>query len=230
MSMYKIMQNDKVIDVVQQPHFVRFLASGHVAFTDKTSAHGIIGSNNKLYSFKPVARKNISVVSIKNITLEEFNKLRNLLNSGQEPCADEAALATAKYNTILRLSKQCKTQITEGFSITLTDGKLYNFKLTTEDQLNLMMIENQLSTDAEHFLYHATGQECKFFIRTDIVNIIKAFRSHVQYHTTYFNIAKQYINSQTDIKKVNMFTYGLDLSDAVSDPVIKQILKNGGAI
>jgi hypothetical protein len=50
--MYKIIQNNKVVDVVQIPHFVRFLRSGHVAFTDKTSAQGIVGSDDKtLYYF-----------------------------------------------------------------------------------------------------------------------------------------------------------------------------------
>jgi hypothetical protein len=39
---------------------------------------------------------------------------------------------------------------------------------------------------------------------------------------------KQYINAQVNIEKVNLFTYGMDVSSAVDDIVIKQILKNGG--
>lgn len=228
MSMYKITQNDKVVDVVQQPHFLRFLSSGRIAFTDKTSAQGILGSNNRLYSFKQVAHKRATVATISEITLEEFNRLSDLLNSNQEPCADEPALDEAKLATIKRISNICKTNIIAGFSIKLSDGKTYDFKLTTEDQLNLIAIENQLNTGVEHFLYHATNQPCKFFSRDDMSKIIDAFRYHLQYHTTYFNIAKQYINALTDIKKVNNFTYGTNVSGVVTDPVIKQILKNGG--
>ncbi len=227
--MYKIIQNDKVIDVVQIPRFVSFLASGHVTITDKTSAQGIIGSDNKtIYSFKPVARKDTSVVAIEKVTLDEFNRLQSLLNSNQEISADETTLSKAKRDTITKLSNICKNKITTGFSILLSDNETYDFKLTTEDQLNLMSIEGQLNTGATTFIYHATNQPCKFFSREDMVKIISAFKRHTTYHTTYFNVAKQYINSLVDIEKVNRFSYGEDVSDIVEDIVIKQLLKNGG--
>jgi hypothetical protein len=226
--MYKIIQNDKVVDVIQQPRFLRFLSSGHIAFTDRSSAQGIIGSDNiTLYSFKPVSRKGVSVASIEKITLEEFNRLQGLLNSNQEISADESALAIAKCETIKRLSNQCKSKITAGFSVVLSDGETYSFKLTTEDQLNLMSIEGQLNAGAETFIYHATNQPCRFFLREDMLKIISTFKRHTLYHTTYFNVAKQYINSLVNIEKVNTFTYGTDVSEVVKDAVIKRILKNG---
>lgn len=225
--MYKIIQNDKVIDVVQYPRFISFLPSGHIAITDKTSAKGIVGSdNNTLYSFQP--RSGYTIVSIEEITIEELERLQGLLGSGQEISADESALATAKRDVIKRLSSMCKHKITSGFSVVLSDKETYNFKLTTEDQLNLMSIESQLNAGAETFLYHATDQPCKFFSREDMTKIISTFKCYILYHTTYFNVAKQYINSLTDIEKVNRFTYGTDVSEAIEDVVVKQILKNGG--
>lgn len=225
--MYKIIQNNKVIDVVKIPRFVRFLASGYIALTDKTSAQGIVGSDNQtIYSFK--ARPGRSVVSIKEITLEEFNRLQDLLNSKQEICADESTLAKAKRNKIKCLSEICKAKITSGFLIKLSDGEFYNFKLTVEDQLNLMAIEAQLNTGSTTFLYHATDKPCKFFSREDMIKIINTFKRYTLYHTTYFNVAKQYINSQTDLEKVALFTYGTDVSSITTDIVIKQILNNGG--
>jgi hypothetical protein len=227
--MYKIVQNDRVVDVVRIPRFVSFLTSGHIAITGKTSAQGIVGSDNRtIYSFKPVSRGDVGACTIKEITPEEFSRLQNLLNSGQEISADESALATAKREAIKRLSNICKNRITSGFSVILSDGETYNFKLTTEDQLNLMSIEGQLNAGAETFIYHATNQPCRFFSREDMIKIINTFKRHTLYHTTYFNTAKQYINSLVSIEKVNMFTYGTDVSDIVEDPVIKQILKNGG--
>jgi hypothetical protein len=227
--MYKIIQNEKVIDVVRVPRFVSFLATGHIAITDKTSAQGILGSDSKtVYSFKPVTIPGVTVATINEITLDEFNRLQGLLNSDQEISADESALADAKRSVIQRLSNQCKDKITAGFSIVLSDGQLYNFKLTTEDQLNLMSIEGQLNTGAETFIYHATNQPCKFFSREDMTKIISTFKRYTLYHTTYFNIAKQYINSLLDIEKVNRFTYGTDVSEAADDIVIRQLLKNGG--
>jgi hypothetical protein len=150
------------------------------------------------------------------------------LNSGKEPSADESALAAAKRNVIKQISEICKTKITSGFSVELSDGAAYNFKLTTEDQLNLLSLENQLNSGAETFIYHATNQPCRFFSREDMTKIITIFKRYTLYHTTYFNVAKQYINSLHDIEQVNRFMYGDDVSSVVDNIVIKQILKNGG--
>lgn len=227
--MYKIIQNNKVVDVVQIPRFVRFLSSGHVAFTDKTSAHGIVGSDNvTIYSFSPTYKNGVTVASIEKITSDEFKRLQSLLNSSGKPSVAELALENAKQTKIKNLSNQCKNKITDGFSIVLSDGIEYSFRLTTEDQLNLMMIENQLNAGVESFIYHATNDACRVFVKEDMLKIIKAFRQHVLYHTTYFNAAKQYIKSLTEIDKVNAFTYGTDIINYIDNTVLKQILKNGG--
>ena len=79
----------------------------------------------------------------------------------------------------------------------------------------------------ETVVYHAINQPCRIFSRDDMVKVIKAFSQHTTYHTTYFNAAKQYINSLTDMEKINRFDYGTDVSATVKDRVIKQILRNG---
>lgn len=224
--MYKIVQNNKIIDIVKYPQFINFLASGHIAMTDKTSANGILGSDNKtIYSFQP--RVGYPTAVITEINAKEFERLQGLLDSNQEICADESVLIQARQHKIKYLSSQCKAKISAGFIIGLSDGESYGFKLTAEDQLNLMSIESQLNTGAETVIYHATNQPCKIFSKEDMLKVIKAFRSHVTYHTTYFNVAKQYINSLTDLEKINNFKYGTDVSAALDNKVIKQILKNG---
>ena len=107
-------------------------------------------------------------------------------------------------------------------------NKLYNFRLTTEDQLNLMSIESQLNAGAKTIVYHATNQPCRIFSRKDMLKIISTFKRHTLYHTTYFNVARQYINSLVDIEKITTFIYGNDVSEATEDKTIKQILKTGG--
>ena len=118
--------------------------------------------------------------------------------------------------------------IVNGFKITLSDGETYHFKLTAEDQLNLLSIENQLNTGASSILYHATGMPCKLFHRKDMLKVITSFRKHVLYHTTYFNVAKQYINTLTDAKKIETFAYGTDVSFVTNDETVKQILRGYG--
>jgi hypothetical protein len=226
--MYKIIQDNKVIDVIKHPKFVKFLSSGHMAMTDKNSAQGIVGSDNEtVYSFVPIKIRNLAVVKAVEINETEFNRLSSLLNSGKEVCADEAALVKAKLEKLRALSDNCKNKIIAGFTIELSAGE-QSFKLTTEDQLNLMQLENQLSSGESYFIYHATNQPCRIYTKEDILKIVKAFRKHVLYHTTYYNVAKQYITSLTDIEKINLFSYGMDVSEVVEDQVLKQVLKMGG--
>ena len=227
--MYKIIYDGQVIDVVRNPKFLRFLSSGCVAITDKTSAQGIVGSDTEtIYSFAPLADTAIRVVSIENIDIYEFNRLHSLLNSGKLASVAECELRHAKDAKIQVLSDTCKIKILNGFNISLSDHKDYSFRLTAEDQLNLLSLENQLAAGAETFVYHATGLPCQVFTRDDMKKIILAYRKHVLYHTTYFNAAKQYINSSTDLEQISTFVYGVDISGVVADPVLRQILLDGG--
>ena len=112
-----------------------------------------------------------------------------------------------------------------GFSIILSDGVKSNFKLTIEDQINLMAIENQFLAGETSFIYHATNEPCKIFTREDIKRIISAYKKHTLYHTTYFNAAKQYINSLTNLDKVKNFHYGDDVFAVVDNDVLKGIIE-----
>lgn len=228
--MYKVIHNNEIIDVVESPQFIKILPTGHVTFTNKSCANGLEGSNGNIYSFEPIGAKDVKVVSIKKITSEEFSRLQSLLNSKAKVIADTAYLASCRQTVISNLSRVCQQKIVEGFNINLSDGKSYHFDLTAEDQLNLLNIENQLYAGAQNILYHAAGIPCKMFNRIDLFRIIKAFRDHVLYHTTYFNVAKQYINTLTDSTKIEQFTYGEDVSLMTKDHNIKQILRFGGKI
>ncbi len=228
---YSIICDDKIIDIVQKPTFVKVLPSGRVAFTDKASANGIASSDGKtIYTFEPVARKNTKVVTINEISENEFNRLKNLLNSNQEVSADANALKDAIETAIKKLSEVCHSKITEGFSVRLSDGKIHSFRLTTEDQLNLLTLESLLSSGAQSFVYHATNEPCKVFSRSEINKVINTFKQHILYHTTYFNVAKQYLNSLVNIEEVTSFSYGNSVDVVVTDDTIRQILKNGGSL
>ena len=228
--MYKIIYKANTIDVIQNPTFVKILPSGHVAITDKLSANGIIGSDSlTIYGLDSVNRSDIKVVTIEKITEKEFNWLSSQLNSEQKVAASKTVLLTAIDSAIANLSEICKNKITAGFSIVLSDNETYSFKLTSEDQLNLLNFENQLNMGVKTFIYHATGLPCKVFAKEDMQKIIKAYRKHVLYHTTYFNIAKQYLKTLTDIDTINRFTYGTNITGMTKDPAIKRILQDGGS-
>ena len=225
--MYKILLNNKIIDVVKHPKFIKFLSNGCIAITEKSSANGIVGSDDvTLYSFCQIAGRHEPIVDVVEIDLNEFNRLYSLLNSKEIVYNDPSALTHAKHSKLNSLAEQCKSKIIAGFSINFKTGK-QSFKLTTEDQLNLMQIESQLAAGETCFVYHATNQPCRTYSKKDMLKIVKAFRKHVLYHTTYYNAVKQHINSLSDIEKINRFEYGMDVSATVHDSMLKQILKNG---
>ena len=226
--MYKIILNNKVIDIVRRPRFLKLLSSGNVAITDKTSANGIAGSDNKaIYSLVAGIRPDVPTVILEEIDENEFNRLDSLLNSGEEIVANNAKLQNAIKAAIENLSQICKTKIKDGFSVLLSDGNVHKFRLTAEDQINLLNLENQLNAGENVFIYHATGMPCQVFKREDMKKIIKTYRKFVQYHTTYFNAAKHYISSLTDIDQIKKFSYGINIASTVSDYAVKQILLDG---
>lgn len=227
--MYKVIHNNKVIDVLDSPQFIKILRNGNVALTDKASANGVVGSEAELYSFEPVSKPDIKVVSLKVISSEEFSRLKNLLNSDSVLIANETTLTKAKQIAISNLSDTCRAKIIGGFDIVLSNGA-HHFELTAEDQLNLLSIENQLNTGAQSVLYHASGEPCKMFTREDMFKVIRAFRQHVLYHTTYFNAVKQYISELTDVEKIEHFAYGDDVSFVVNEPEVRRILRRNRGI
>ena len=230
--MYKILHKGTAIDVVENPNFIRFLSSGHVAMTDMSSAHGIVASDGKtIYSFDQSADDRFFLsVTIEKIDTNEFNRLQSLLNSVSKVEVAVQKLADAKAKKIKALSEICQGKITKGFNVTLHTNEQYHFRLTTEDQVNLLNLENQLHSGAESFIYHATDMPCQVFTRDEFKKIINTYRQHVLYHTTYFNTAKQFINSLTSVKAVESFTYGMDISKAAKNKTIRQLLENGGCL
>ena len=226
--MYKIILNNKVIDVVEKPRFLKFLKSGNIAISDKSSANGVLGSDYKtIYSLVAGIKPDAPTVIIEEIDQEEFNRLDSLLNSESEVVADSGLLNLEISAAVENLSQTCKYKIKSGFSVLLSDGKIYKFKLTQEDQINLLSLENQLNAGNDIFIYHATDKPCQVFKRDDMKKIIKTYRKFVLYHTTYFNAAKHYVSSLTDIDQIKKFYYGYDVANTVSDYAVKQILLNG---
>lgn len=227
--MYKIIYNNKVIEVIENPKFIRFLAKGHVGITSKSDAQGILSENSStVYRFDYSAqtiRKNILDVKIEKVLTEEFRRLDYLLNSGKQPDADMSALSIAKRNKISALSEECNRQIISGISLVLSDNQIHQFKLTIEDQLNLLLLENQLNSGITTFVYHSTGEPCKVFNKEDMYKIISSTRSHIQYHTTYFNLLKQHVNTLVTSEEVQNIYYGIDVEKISTDNAMKTFLR-----
>jgi hypothetical protein len=228
--MHKVIHNNKVIDFVKSLKYIKISKSGFVSITDRVLAQGILGSDDEtVYCFEPVPGKDYLVVTIEEASSDNFETQGGTSGPTFDIIEDELVLEEARQNKIDALSAICRDKIAGGFSVKLSDKNTYVFELTTEDHLDLIILENQLASGESYFVYHAKDKSCQVYSREDMARIIKAFKAYRLYHTTYFNTAKQYIKSLTDVEAINAFTYGTSVSDFTSNPIIKQILNNGGA-
>jgi hypothetical protein len=228
--MYKVIVNNYIIDLLEQIQYIRFLPTGHIAFTDKTSAHGFVGSDNiTVYSLAPITMLDYKIAELVEISDEEYFKLKKLLDKGAQISSDESELIKMRNEVVNKMSILCKQNIIAGCTLDLSKGKDFHFNLTVEDQLNLMRIEQQINNGEQFFIYHATAKPCEVFSKDDMAKIIEQTKKHTLFHTTYFNTLKQYINNQTDIDVIKNIKYGIDISDTIDDPIIKSILKQGGS-
>ena len=214
--MYKIIYNELVIDVIDKPRYLRYLSkSGRTVLTDKTSAHCIMGSNNKdIYILEGndiPNEKNWKTVTIQAITENEFNILNEKLTANHKVYADKNEIKQVRDAKLLELSNDCKNTIVNGVSVLFSDNSYHNFELTIEDQLNLLTIEAEIRNGKTTVLYHEKGNACQLYTANDILLLIEAANKHKVYHTTYYNMLKQYINNLDDIEEIKNISYGIDL-------------------
>lgn len=223
---YKLIQNNKIIAVVKNPHFIKIYSNDRISVTDEGTADGLLDvDTQQVYSFKGINNKNIPIAYTEKIDKSEFNRLTSLLNSDKIVYNNDQEISLLRQQIIKELSATCHTKIVEGFEIKLSDNKAHKFTLTAEDQINLLNLESQLNTPLNTFLYHASNEPCKYFSREDIEKVIARAKKHILYHTTYFNVAKQYLSNIHDFDRLKSFSYGQDVSAITQDLNIKQILR-----
>ena len=228
--MFKVIYNDIVIDLIKNVKWVRCLKkSKRIVNTDKSSAHGFYGSDNKTVyilegKYCP-PDKDFKVVRLQPITTEEYEELYDKLLNKVLIQANLVKLREAKETKIAELSHICNQTITDGINVLFNDGYYHNFRLTVEDQINIEALRSQIEAGATKLLYHETNKVVQLFDADDVKRLIHAANRHIMYHTTYFNILKHCINNMYNMEEVNRVQYGdsIDLFDVSDD--IKQLLK-----
>ena len=228
--MFKVIYNDIVIDLIETVKWVRCLKkSKQIVNTDKSSAHGFYGSDNKTVyilegKYCP-PDKDFKVVKLQPITSEEYKELYDKLLNKVLIQANLVKLREAKEAKIAELSQICNQTIIDGVSVLFNDGYYHNFRLTVEDQINIEALRSQVEAGATKLLYHETNKVVQLFDADDVKRLIHETNRHRLYHTTYFNILKHCINNMYNIEEVNRVKYGdsIDLFNVSDD--IKQLLK-----
>jgi len=155
----------------------------------------------------------------------------NIIEANDNVIVNEAEIITLEYlkaQKIKEMSHICNQTITNGFDITLSDGKEHHFSLTTQDQLNLITLSAMVSAGETTIPYHADGELCKHFSINDIENVIHTATVFKTYHTTYYNSLKEFIESIQGRNEVSNIYYGVTIPNEYQSEILKELLSNIG--
>ena len=68
--------------------------------------------------------------------------------------------------------------------------------------------------------YHADGEECTFYSAEEINTIINESNTFKNYHISYYNSLKTYINTLDTIEAIAAITYGTPIPDEYKSDVL----------
>lgn len=158
-------------------------------------------------------------------------KADNIIAANDNVIVNEEEIITLEYlktQKIKEMSHICNQTITNGFDITLSDGKEHHFSLTTQDQLNLITLSAMVTAGETTIPYHADGELCKNFSINDMENVIHTATVFKTYHTTYYNSLKEFIESIQDRNEVSNIYYGITIPNEYQSEILKELLSNSG--
>ena len=132
----------------------------------------------------------------------------------ETPPVDPNEAATIDYVKTAKIDEMnhlCNKVIENGVDVLLSDGKVYHFSLTTQDQLNLITLQSMIAAGETSIPYHADGELCRYYSIEDIRKVMDTATAYTTFHVTYFNSLKVFINSLDDIAAISAVQYGMDI-------------------
>lgn len=242
MRYYKIIDKDEIIGAINENNFVNYspLVDLYVHATDNTGEYAVYkGHFYRSGWMQPIqdtftSYKNVLILAIDeeeyNIILETLNKdetinvdWETVYPEEPEPYVDpidELSIEFIRSSKLKEMSNACKKAIENGFDLMLSDGEIHHFSLTAQDQMNLLVISTKLDTQ-EKISYHADGELSKFYSAAEMKQIIDAANAHKEYHTTYYNALKAYINSLDTMEAIAAITYSTPIPEEFQSEVWK---------
>lgn len=248
MNYYKVVLGDKVIDVLEDPVWVRRSPRGRIVICGADDALGVVSSNSETVwhiagtDALDDAMENVKVVDIEE---REAKELQTLLGLGgdvtdtdtgihtefpeepkepEEPITD-GTLEEVKKRSLERLSDICQQVIFDGFDVTLSNGEVKHFTLKVEDQLNLLSLSTLLATGADAIPYHATDELCEYYSAEDMTLIITQATQFKTYHTSYYNSLKNWVESMDSIAEIGSVAYGDAIPPEFCSVVMNQLMQ-----
>ena len=240
MKYYKIILDNSFIGVVYSGNFIKETTTNHRLIYVDESRGQFVDCNGILYRdywMLPIidTQYEYTNANIIEISEEEYNTIKEAIDKHEEVIIDDdeeeepipiippedpdITTEFIREAKLKEMSNECKKSIENGFNIILSDGETHHFSLTTQDQLNLMALQNVKDVTP----YHADGEQTKFYSASDIHAIIDMASKHKTYHTTYYNSLKTYINSLSTMEEIAAITYGVSIPEEYKTDVLKFI-------
>lgn len=249
MNFYKVVLNDKIIDVLENPTWVKQSKNGLIVLCDVSEATGIVSSDSEtilhIEGKTPFSNTEYQDVILTDITEDEAEEFKILLNLGaditdsnegenvewtedeiiEEPIKEDATLAEVKERHLAKLSNDCQNTIYSGINVTLADGTVRHFDLEIEDQLNLLTLSTLVATGETSIPYHASDELCTYYSVEDILKIIDTATVFKTYHTSYYNSLKNWVMSMESITEVGNVVYGAEIPSEYCSEVLLELMQ-----
>lgn len=247
MKYYKLLNDGNFIGVGTSYDLRKFQSKHNILLTSDDNSAQYIQINDELFRdewLTPVATDQLPYTTVKIIVIDkdEYDALYDAVETGKEidiieeeqntyeeiPSVDSDELVTKEYIKMAKtaeMSAACRKAITNGFDVTLSDEQIHHFSLTVQDQLNLLTLSSAVSSGETEIPYHADGESCRYYSAEDITIIINEANYHKNYHTTYFNSLKAYIDSLNSITKISSITYGVEIPKKYRSEVLRDFLE-----
>ena len=241
MKYYKIIVDENIIGVVTDLGCFRFQQKHSMLERTSDQEAEYIGYNGTLYHawwMRPIKTESYTyqLAQITEITEQEYNILAPIsepipieeeeeppIELPEEPVdpTEEITIDYVRTAKISELSLNCRRTIEAGFDLDIR-GETKHFSLTTQDQLNLMSLSITIQTQTQSLIpYHADGEECEFYTVEEINQIISEATTFKNYHLSYYNSLKAYINTLDTIEAIAAITYGTPVPDEYKSDVLK---------
>lgn len=184
-------------------------------------------------------------VEVVRIDKEEYDILYKAIEDGEDvdvtpeqtppiedvPVVDpneEVTVDYVKAAKIAEMSMTCNKVIENGIDVMLTDGQIYHFSLTTQDQLNLITLQSMIVSGETAIPYHADGELCRYYTVEDISIVMDSATAHKTFHVTYYNSLKVYINSLETISDISAVQYGMNIPEEYQSDILKALYASLG--
>lgn len=138
------------------------------------------------------------------------------------PVETDITLEFVKKAKLSDMDFACQRAIMDGVDIALSNGEVYHFGMDFGDQFNMASALTRILSGATEILYHADGEDYKYYSADDILTIAAAMNAHKDYYALYYSCLKNWINSLTKTGDIHKIAFGDDIPEQFQSELFKQ--------